>query len=119
MRVVWKPCGTVAVASKNCASFSRTVETIGSMQKSGRNVLVVSDADKTAFIDGVTVCTLPTACYDHLSPLMNFIPLFMLGNYIALKRGYEYFGGMDGSNPLFSQEGGINTIKSSKIVMVD
>lgn len=111
--------GTAAVATQNCASFSRTVETVGSMQKSGRNVLVVSDADKSAFISGVTVCTLPAASHDHLSPLMNFIPLFMLGNYIALKRGYEYFGGMDSSNPLFSQEGGINTIKSSEIVIVD
>lgn len=111
--------GTVAVASKNCASFSRTVETVGSMRKSGRNVLVVSDGDKSEFIDGVTVCTLPAACHEHINPLMNFIPLFMLGNYIALKRGYEYFGGMDSSNPLFSQEGGINTIKSSEIVMID
>ena len=111
--------GTIAVASANCASFSRTVETVGSMQKSDRNVLVVSDTGSEAFLDGVTVCTLPAARYDYVNPLMNFIPLFMLGNYIAIKRGYEYFGGMDASNPLFSQEGGINTIKSSKIEYVD
>lgn len=111
--------GTIAVASENCASFSRTVETIGSMQKSDRNVFVVSDTDKSAFIDGVTVCTLPAAKHDYVNPLMNFIPLFMLGNYIALLRGYEYFGGMSAANPLFSQEGGVNTIKSSEIVIVD
>ena len=111
--------GTIAVATKTCASFSRTLETIESMQNSSRNVLVVSDAEADLFIDGVTVCTLPSARYDHIAPLMNFIPLFMLGNYIALKRGYEYFGGMGDHNPLFSQEGGVNTIKTRKIVMVD
>lgn len=111
--------GTIAVASKNCASFSRTVETIGSMKKSDRNVLVVTDAEAGAFIDGITVCTLPATEHDCVNPLMNFIPLFMLGNYICIKRGYEYFGGTTDSNPLFSQDGGVNTIKSSKIVYVD
>lgn len=111
--------GTIAVATRNCASFSRTVETIGSMQKSNRNVLVVTDAEPSAFIDGVTVCSLPEAKQDVITPLMNYLPLFMLGNYIAIKRSYEYFGGMDASNPLFSQEGGINTIKSSEIVYFD
>lgn len=107
--------GTIAVASKKCASFTRTVETIGSMKKSNRNVLVVTDTGADEFIEGVEVCTLPASKYEHITPLMNFIPLFMLGNYIAIRRNYEYFGGMDDSNPLFSQEGGINTIKSSKI----
>lgn len=111
--------GTVAVATRSCASFSRTVETIGSMQKSNRNVLVVTDAEPSAFANGVTVCTLPEAGMNVLSPLMNYMPLFMLGNYIAIKRAYPYFGGMDASNPLFSQEGGINTIKSSAVVYVD
>lgn len=111
--------GTIAVASKNCASFSRTVETVASMKKSDRNVLVVTDADAGSFIEGVNVCTLPATEHDFVNPLMNFIPLFMLGNYICIKRGYEYFGGMSASNPLFSQDGGINTIKSSQIVYVD
>lgn len=111
--------GTLAVASGNCASFGRTVETIGSMQKSDRNVLVVTDVDRSEFIEGPSVCTLPAAAHDHINPLMNFIPIFMLGNYIAIKRGYEYFGGMDAGNPLFSQEGGINTIKSSTILYID
>ena len=111
--------GTIAVGCKNCASFSRTVETVGSMQKSDRNVLVVTDASADAFLEGVTVCSLPATEHDYVNPLMNFIPLFMLGNYIAIKRDYEYFGGMDASNPLFSQEGGINTIKSSNIEYVD
>ena len=111
--------GTVAVGFTNCASFSRTVETVGSMQKSSRNVLVITDARADAFIEGVTVCTLPETKHDHVNPLMNFIPLLMLGNYISIKREYPYFGGMGASNPLFSQEGGINTIKSSRIEYVD
>ncbi len=111
--------GMICVASKNCASFSRTVETIGSMQKSDRNVLVVTDAGQGEFIEGVSVCTLPATEHDHINPLMQFIPIFMLGNYIAIKREYVYFGGMDAGNPLFSQEGGINTIKSSKIAYID
>ena len=111
--------GTIAIASRNCASFSRTVETIRSMQKSDRNVLVITDTDRDCFAQGVDVCSLPAAEYDHMNPLMNFMPALMLGNYIAIKRGYEYFGGMDASNPLFSQEGGINTIRSSEIVYIE
>lgn len=111
--------GSIVVASQNSASFSRSVETIASMQKSGRNVLVVTDAAPEAFIEGVTVCRLPGTDYAYISPLMNYIPLCMLGNYIALLNNYEYFGGMGPENPLFSQEGGINTIKSSKIVLID
>lgn len=111
--------GSIVVASGNCASFSRSVETVGSMQKSNRNVLVVTDMPASEFIEGAAVCRLPATKHDFIDPIMNFIPLFMLGNYIALARGYEYFGGMGPSNPLFSQEGGINTIKSSEIVYVE
>ena len=111
--------GTVAVAFQSCASFSRTVETIGSMQKSDRNVLVITDADPDRFQPGVTVCRIPGSDRDFINPLVNFFPLFMLGNYIAIDRDYEYFGGMGPSNPLFSQEGGVNTIKSSQIEYVD
>lgn len=111
--------GTVAIAFQSCASFSRTVETIGSMQKSGRNVLVITDADPDRFQPGVTVCRIPGSDRDFINPLVNFFPLFMLGNYIAIDRDYEYFGGMGPSNPLFSQEGGVNTIKSSQIEYVD
>ncbi|MBQ8995145.1 MAG: SIS domain-containing protein [Oscillospiraceae bacterium] len=111
--------GTIAVAMKNCASFSRTMETVASMVKSGRNVLVISDASQEEFYAGAEVITLPSAKHECLNPLMNFIPLFMLANYIAIKRNYPYFGGMGDENPLFSQEGGINTIKSSEIVYVE
>ncbi|MBQ1307653.1 MAG: SIS domain-containing protein [Erysipelotrichaceae bacterium] len=111
--------GTIFVASKNCASFSRTAESIASAKKSDRNVLVVSDAGKEEFYEGVEVVTLPATEHDYVNPIMNFIPLFMLGNYIALLRNYPYFGGTGDDNPLFSQSGNINTIKSSKIVIVD
>ena len=111
--------GTVGVASANCASFTRMVETIASMQKSGRNVLVVSDQPADVFAEGVTVCTLPAAKYDNVNPMMNFIPLFMLGNYIAIDRKYPYFGGPSSVNPLLSQDGNINTIKSSNIEYID
>lgn len=111
--------GTIAVASGNCASFSRTVETVGSMVKSGRNVLVISDTGAENFMEGAIVCEMPSTVHDCINPMMNFIPLFMLGNYIAINRNYEYFGGMGADNPLFSQEGGINTIKTSKIEYVE
>jgi glucosamine 6-phosphate synthetase-like amidotransferase/phosphosugar isomerase protein len=107
--------GTAVAAFGNCASFSRTVETVGSMLKSGRNVLVVSDRSREAFPEGAVVCRLPATLHDSINPIMNFIPFFMLGNYIAINRNYEYFGGMGADNPLFSQEGGINTIKTSRI----
>ena len=85
------------------------------MLKSGRNVLVVSDRSREAFPEGAVVCRLPATPHDSINPIMNFIPFFMLGNYIAINRNYEYFGGMGADNPLFSQEGGINTIKTSRI----
>ena len=111
--------GTICVASKNCASYSRSLETIASMVKSDRNVLVVTDSEADAFYPGATICTLPTTEHDFVTPLMNFIPLFMLGNYICIKRGYEYFGGTTAANPLFSQDAGINIIKSSEVVYID
>ena len=107
------------VAMSNNASYSRTVETIASMKKSGRDVVVISDKGKDDFEEGVVICRVPSAGYPYIAPLMNHIPLLMLANYISIRRGYEYFGGMDDRNPLFSQEGGINTIKSSKITIVD
>ena len=82
-------------------------------------MLVVSDCGPETFIEGVTVATLPKAKFDHINPLLNYIPVFMHGNYICIKRGYEYFGGMGASNPLFSQDAGINTIKSSNVEYVD
>lgn len=111
--------GTIVVASRNSNSFSRSAETIASMKKSDRNVLVITDTAATAFIDGVIVCTLPATEYEHITPLMNYIPICMLGNYIAIKNDLEYFGGTGPENPLFSQDGGINTIKTSEIVLVD
>ena len=111
--------GMAVVAMSNNASYSRTVETIASMKKSGRDVVVISDKGKDDFEEGVVICRVPSAGYPYIAPLMNHIPLLMLANYISIRRGYEYFGGMDDRNPLFSQEGGINTIKSSKITIVD
>lgn len=61
----------------------------------------------------------PPAQSSLLSCLSGIIPLVLLPAYIAQARQYPYFGGMDAGNPLFSQEGGINTIKSSQIVLVD
>lgn len=107
--------GSVAVATKCGNSFSRTVETVASMQKSGRDVLVVTDAGEEEFIEGVTVCKMPATDREYIAPLMNYIPLCMLGCIISQKNNLEYFGGTGPENPLFSQDGGINTIKSSKI----
>lgn len=111
--------GTAVAAFGNCASFSRTVETVGSMVKSGRNVLVVTDTEGDAFMEGAVVCRMPATTHDCVNPTMNFIPFFMLGNYIAINREYEYFGGMGADNPLFGQEGGINTIRTSRIEYVE
>ena len=109
--------GEVVVAMTDNASYSRTMETTLSMSKSRRNVLLITDSADTPEMEGVSVCVLPKAENPAFTPMMNFIPLVMLPNYIALNRNYPYFGGMDESNPLFSQEGGINTIKSSRIVL--
>ncbi len=111
--------GNIAVAFTNNNAFSRSVETINSMILSDRNAFVVTDADADAFIEGVDVVQMPKTSYEHLNPTMNFIPIAMLANYIAIKNDYEHFGGMSASNPLFSQDGKINTIKSSEIVFID
>ena len=112
--------GTIFVANKVCASFSRAVETAGSAVKSDRKVLVVTDAEPSEFIDGAVIARLPAAPAAYITPTVSYIPLFMLCNYICIKRGYEYFGGLDPQvNPLFSQDGGINTIKTSNVVYID
>lgn len=111
--------GNVAIATKGCASFSRTMETVVSMSMSGRNVLLVTDAIDLPALHGTTICTLPKAEEVYLTCLSSIIPLVLLPAYIAQTRNYPYFGGMDASNPLFSQDGGINTIKSSKIMLME
>ena len=112
--------GTVIMADKHAPDFSRVVETIGSAKKIGRPVLVVTNADKGDFIDGVDVCTLPDAPagYEWLLPLMDYCPASLLAGYVAALRGIVYFrstylenGEPDPSNPWKTSM----TIRSSSI----
>ena len=51
--------GNIAVAMKGCASFGRTMETVVSMSKSQRNVLLITDEVEVPHGRGL-VCTLPS-----------------------------------------------------------
>lgn len=116
---------TVVMADKHSASFGRVVETVASAHKIGRPVLVVTNADKSAFINGVQVCTLPDAPegFSWLMPLMDFAPAALLAGHIAGQRGLAYFratykedGTLDPGNPFFNPE--TFTLKTSEIKII-
>lgn len=117
---------TVVMADKYAASFGRVVETIASAHKIGRPVLVVTNAGKNAFIEGVTVCTLPDTPegFPWLMPLMDFTPVALLAGHISGQRGLPYFratytpeGSIDPANPFFNPE--TFTLKTSEIKIID
>ncbi|MEH7236415.1 hypothetical protein [Bacillus sp. JJ1562] len=87
--------GTVVMADKYAPSFGRIVETIGSAQKIGRPVLVITNAEKESFIEGVTVCKLPDTpdSFEWLQPLMDYVPIALLTGYIAKMNQLDYFMG--------------------------
>lgn len=114
--------GTVVMADKNSPSFSRTVETIASAYKIGRPVLVVTNADKNAFIDGVTVCTLPDTPegFEWLMPMMDYVPASILASYCCTLKGRKYFNAYDPFTNVYDHsvkyfDKNILTMSSSKV----
>ena len=112
--------GTVFSVDKHAPDWSRVLETVGSAHKIGRPVLVVSNADKSAFPEGVDVCTLPDAApgYEFLLPLMDHIPATLLAGYVATMQNIPFFrrtflpdGQPDPENPWKTSM----TIRNSKL----
>ncbi len=114
--------GTVVMADKNSPSFSRTVETIASAQRIGRPVLVITNADKSQFVEGVTVCTLPEAPagFEWLLPLMDYAPAALLASYCCTLAGRKYFNAYDPFTNIYDRsvkyfDANVLTMASSKV----
>ncbi len=118
--------GTVIMADKHSPSFGRVVETIESAYRIGRPVLVVTNADKSAFVDGVTVCTLPDTPegFEWLMPLMDYVPAALLASYCCTLAGRKYFNAYDPFTNVYDRSGKFMnpdtlTMSSSKIEIHD
>ncbi len=114
--------GTVIMADKNSPGFSRTVEIVASAHKIGRPVLVVTNANKSEFIDGVTVCTLPEAPkgFEWLLPMMDYVPASILASYCCTLAGRKYFNAYDPFTNVYDRsvkyfDSSILTMSSSKV----
>lgn len=114
--------GTVFFADKNLPSFSRTKETIQVAHAIGRPVLVIANAPKEEFAEGVEVCTLPQAPegFEWLLPLMDFVPAALLAGFCSTLAGRKFFNEYDpiakeynGGGQYFNRE--IMTMSSSEI----
>lgn len=113
--------GTVFLADKNLPSFGRIQETIESARKIGRPVLVVTNAEKAQFNQGVAVCKLADTPegFEWLFPYVNYIPGALLAGYHSAINSHKFFNSFDlltgekEQTPYFNKE--YFTLSSSQI----
>lgn len=114
--------GTVVYADKHSPSFGRVVETIGSAAAIGRPVLVVTNADRSAFCDGVSICTLPDPKpgFEWMLSLMDYAPASILAGYCSTLGGRKFFNSYDYKTNVYDRSNawfapGVSTMSSSAI----
>lgn len=105
--------GTLVIANSESGSFNRIQETVKAMKRIGRPVLVVTDADKSEFVDGVEVCTLPKAKYSWIKPLMQHLPMDIMAGYMMAFKGTQCYRAEDQER--WGEPEGFNRIKNSHI----
>ena len=89
--------GTVFLADKNLASFGRILETIETARNIGRPVLVVTNAERSQFGAGVTVCTMAAAPkgFEWLFPFVNYLPAALFAGYHSALNDHKFFNSVD------------------------
>lgn len=114
--------GTVIFANKYDKYFSRVKETVNSAVSIGRPTLVISNADKSEFVEGAEVLVLPDGGEDSLwlQPLMEELPASLLASYCTVLANVRFFremnaltGEFEGDGKYFNQD--IMTLSTSKI----
>lgn len=107
--------GTILWADQASPSFSRQCETAAAMQKTGRPLLVITDAEPSLF-GGAHVCRLP-ACEDwRYHPMMQHLPAVYLASYLAELKGTHYYREGDGDN--WRPADGIYPIRRSEVIVL-
>ena len=107
--------GTILWADQASPSFSRQCETAAAMQKTGRPLLVITDAEPSLF-GGAHVCRLP-ACEDwRYHPMMQHLPAVYLASYLAELKGTHYYREGDGDN--WRPADGVYPIRRSEVVVL-
>lgn len=109
-----KTIGTGLVANPYSPSFSRCLETAKGMSLLHRPTLVVTTAEKSAFPEGLDVCTLPAAKYDFINPIMQNVAFGLLAARLYPLKGIEPFRAGDTDFDL----GGYNGRDSSEVEIV-
>lgn len=83
--------GRVVITNKTAPSFGRMLETINAIKLIESPCIIVSDADKSEFPEGMEVFTLPTPKYFWLNPFMEHVPFDLVAGYIAQLKGIKNF----------------------------
>ena len=107
--------GRVVIANKDTPSYSRLLETINAVKILGSPCVIVSDADKSEFPEGMEVFTLPKAKYFWMNPLCQHIPFDLIAGYIEELKGEASFRI---GNDRFDNEIGNRRLKDTEIVII-
>ncbi len=101
-----KEIPVVVIANKYKNNYSRVVETVMSAKMIGRPTVVVSNGEKSDFIDGIEFFKLPdTGAMDaYLLSTVDFIPGSLIAGYQAYHGGKDFFGSYDFSKRSFDTE---------------
>ena len=78
-----KTTATLMVANEGSPSFSRLVETVGTVTVLGRPLLIVTDSDRE-FPESAVVCRLPKAKRPWINAMMQHLPLDFIAAYNGL-----------------------------------
>lgn len=107
--------GTFIIANTSSPSFSRAVETVRTMCKLGRKVVVITDTDRPLFAEGATVFALPKAKYAWVNPLMQHMPMSYVAAYLGAQKGARYYRA---DNPDHNTEVGNMRLVNTEVVIL-
>ena len=83
--------GRVVITNKTAPSYGRMLETIAAVKILKSPCMIVTDADKSEFPEGMEVFTMPAPKYFWMSPLTEHIPFDFVAGYIAALKGEAGF----------------------------
>ena len=107
--------GRVVIANKSTPSYGRILETINALKILGSPAMIVSDAQKNEFPEGMEVFTTPAPKYFWMNPLVQHVPFDMVAGYIGALKGVREFRADD---ERYDTELGNNRLKSGTEIVV-
>lgn len=111
--------GTIVMSTSAFPNLSRIKETLFTVSKIGRKVLVISDGNKSDYTDDDNVCFIkivkPSEGYEFIAPLLNHLPGDIIASYSAALDEEPYFRGSESRQ---SKSAIGNTIRDSVVEII-